>query len=215
MTSSLPPPPRHVRLTQKARRNLFLAIVISVAGVALVLLLLGQVQQHERQEAKLTVGDAYVDGRITRKYSRRDSAKSGAAIVVESSYHVEYEFTAEGRTVRGIGRIPKSLWDTLSEKGPVGVYYIEGNPSVHQLVRANDAGRRRTAKILLYVCGGFVCLFLIGAIDYLNRIRREQRRLRDWNLSEDGQRLANPHVASESVALEKIELVELVSARQS
>lgn len=210
MTPSLPPPPRSIRLKPRVRRNLFLAILISIGGVALVLLLLGQVQRHERQQARLTVDDAFAGGRVTKKYSRRDSTKSGDAIVVESSYHVEYVFTAEGHSVRGIGRISKSLWDTLAENGPVGAYYTEGNPSVHQLVQPNDATKRRTAKILLYVCGAFVCLFLIASIDYLNRIRREQRTLRDWELAKDGKRLVNPRIGSESIALEKIQLVELV-----
>lgn len=209
MNSSLPAPPRPVRLKPPVRRNLFLAVLISIGGVTLVLLLLGQVQRLQQQEARLTVDDAYVDGRVTKKYSRRDSARSGDAIVVESSYHVEYEFAAESKTIRGIGRISKPLWDALRENGPVGVYYDLANPSVHQLVQPNDAAKRRTAKILLYVCGGFVCLFLIGSIDYLNRIRREQRKLRDWELSEDGKRLVNPKILAETIALEKIELVEV------
>lgn len=209
------PPPRPVRLTASARRNLFLAIVISVAGAALVLVLLGQVQQHARQQSRLIAGDTFVDGKVTRKYSRRDSAKSGDSIIVESTYHAEYEFVAGGHTVRGIARIPKSLWDTLSANGPVGVYYTEGNPSVHQLVRANQAGRQQAARILLYVCGGLVCLFLIGTIDYLNRIRREQRKLRDWTLSPDRTTLVNPHIPSETIALDTIELVELASAPPS
>lgn len=208
-SSLLPPPPRAVRLKSPVRRNLFLAILISIGGVALVLLLLNQVQRHQQQQARLTVDEAYVDGRVTKKYSRRDSARSGDAIVVESSYHVEYEFPAEGKAIRGIARISKPLWDVLRENGPVGVYYTLANPSVHQLVQPNDAAKRQTAKILLYVCGGFVCLFLIGSIDYLNRIRREQRKLRDWELSRDGKLLVNPKIPSETVALEEIVLVEV------
>lgn len=168
-------------------------------------------QRQEEQQARRTVDGEYVPGKVTKKYSRRNEEKRAGAIVVESTFHVEYEFAAEGRTIRGIGRIRKVMWDKLQEGGPVGVYYTVGNPTVHELAPPNDARNRTLGKVMLYGCGALVMMFLLATIDYLNRIRREQRQLRDWAVSADGQELVHPANRTEKMQLEKIKLVEVAS----
>lgn len=205
----LGPPPRSVRVKRTTQRNLLLSILISVAGVALCLFLLRQVQRQEEQQARRSIEGEYVQGKVTKKYSRRNEEKRAGAIVVESTFHVDYEFTAEGRTIRGIGRIRKGVWDKLQEGGPVGVYYTVGNPTVHELAAPNDARNRKLGKVMLYACGALVMVFLLATIDYLNRIRREQRQLRGWAVSADGLELVHPANRTEKVRLDKIRLVEI------
>ncbi len=129
---------------------------------------------------------------------------------MESTYHVDYEFVAEGRTIRGIGRIRKVMWDKLQEGGPVGVYYTVGNPTVHDLAPPDDARNRTFGKVMLYGCGALVMVFLLATIDYLNRIRREQRQLRNWAISADGKELVHPANRTEKLPLDQIKLVEVV-----
>jgi hypothetical protein len=213
MSAALPPPPRHVRLKPATRRHLFLALLICVGGVALCLYLINQLELTRQLHARRGLEGNFVDGTVTRKYSRRERETRDGAILVGSTYHVEYVFRAEGQTIRGIGRISKPLWDRLRENQPVGVYYTPGNPSLHQLALAGDAARLRTATWLTYGCGAIVALFVLGTIDYLNRIRRQQRLLRDWELSPDGASLRHPKIHSQSEPLDKFNLVEISPPR--
>ena len=205
---TLGPPPRVVRLKRSTRRNLFLALLISIAGVALSLFLLDRVQRLDELRARRAFDGEFAEGKITRKYSRRDEERRAGAIVIETSYHVDYEFPAGGRTVRGIGRIRKALWDQLQEGGAVGVYYHPDNPSMHELAMPNEARNRRLGRITLYCSAAFVMIFLLATIDYLNRIRREQRQLRDWAVTGDGKALIHPANRADTILLEKITLVE-------
>ncbi len=211
-STPLPIPPRNVRLTRLARRNLFFALLISLFGVVLVLFLVDRSQKYERRRARVVVNGPFVEGKVVKKSSRRDTSNSPGSITVRTTYHVDYEFNAEGQKIHGIGRVGKSLWDELREGGPVGVYYVPNNPSVHQLSAPGEEQRQQTAKYAMWGCGFFVFVFLLGTIDYLNRIRREQRQLRDWAQQND--KLVNPVNREQSVPLEKIKLAELASPAQ-
>ena len=103
------------------------------------------------------------------------------------------------------------MWDKLQEGVPVGVYYTVANPTIHELAPPNDARNRKLGKVMLYTCGALVMVFLLATIDYLNRIRREQRQLRGWAVSADGQELVHPANRTEKVPLARIKLVEVVA----
>jgi hypothetical protein len=154
------------------RRNVFPIVLISAGGVALCMYLYDQVRTREAVRGEIAGNGVLTEARIVKKTQDRETVRTGAEITVYHHYMVEYEFQADGKPVRGQGRVGKSLWDQMREGGTAAVYYLPGNTSAHVLRPADEPGKLRKAKIVLWLCGSLVAIFVLGGLSYLNRIRR-------------------------------------------
>ena len=93
-------------------------------------------------------------------------------------YSITYRFTtAQGRTLKGSGKVSFKVWQSLEEKGPVSVLYLPDKPSSNRV-----QGETNWFGSLIFIPFGSVFM-LIGGIVFFFGLRNCLRRLR---LSRDG-----------------------------
>jgi hypothetical protein len=135
----------------------FLGTVCAIAS-----LLLAQSAYHEEQgEQLIRQSGAVAMGKIIRKYVDRDG----------KTRRVEYEFEAQGQTVRRDVEVIDRFYEKVEPNAPVPVIYANTDPTVSHMrageVRARDGLRSPTGRYAMAAVGGLFALILIAGAGIL------------------------------------------------
>jgi|GEM_PF-5964094 len=107
---------------QRSNIGMFVFLAVFVA-----LIILGARFAGTKDVAR--VNRLMIEGRVAegRVYSLRElSGKS-------RSFEVSYSFSADGRQMGDVSKIPEYIYDSLREGGPVSITYLPGNPAEHMV----------------------------------------------------------------------------------
>jgi len=100
----------------------------------------------------------------------KDVGKSGDSV----HHSITYRFTTDdGRTLEGKSEVSESIWNAVTERGPVSVAYMPGRPSSNAVV-----GASKRTLLLIFSLAGLVLSTVGGTLVVVSlRKSRTARRL--------------------------------------